>query len=111
GRAGVASPHQAPPSRRRPPMTARSWFRSPFASRFPASSGRGSSRRRLRPTVTALEGRELLSTLIVSNINDSGTGSLRAAVAQANSDGGGDTIGFSSLFNTPQTITLTSGEL
>src|SRR6516225_4252110 len=68
-------------------------------------------RRRLRPAVTALEGRELLSTLTVSNTNDSGAGSLRAAVLQANADGGGDTIVFSSLFDTPQTITLTSGEL
>ena len=67
--------------------------------------------RRLRPAVMALEGRALLSTLTVSNTNDSGPGSLRAAVAQANSDGGGDTIEFSSLFNTPQTITLTSGQL
>ena len=67
--------------------------------------------RRLRPTVMALEGRALLSTLTVSNAYDSGAGSLRAAVAQANSDGGGDTIVFSSLFNTPQTITLTSGQL
>ena len=44
--------------------------------------------RRLRPTVMALEGRMLLSTLTVSNTNDSGTGSLRAAVLQANTDGG-----------------------
>ena len=68
-------------------------------------------RRRLRPTVTALESRALLSMLTVSNINDTGTGSLRAAVAQADADGGGDMIVFSSLFNTPQTITLTSGQL
>ena len=47
--------------------------------------------RRLRPTVMALEGRELLSMLTVRNTNDSGAGSLRAAVAPANSDGGGDT--------------------
>ena len=67
--------------------------------------------RRLRPTVMALEGRTLLSTLTVSNTDDSGSGSLRAAVAQANTDGGGDTIGFSSLFNSTQTITLTSGQL
>ncbi len=33
------------------------------------------------------------------------------AVAQANLDGGGDTIVFSSLFDTPQTITLTNGQL
>jgi hypothetical protein len=58
-----------------------------------------------------LEGRALLSQLIVSNTNDNGSGSLRAAVTQANADGGGDTIVFSSLFNTPQTITLTQGQL
>jgi hypothetical protein len=59
----------------------------------------------------ALEGRALLSTLTVSNTSDSGAGSLRAAVAQANAGGGGDTIVCSSLFNTPQTITLTGGQL
>jgi fibronectin-binding autotransporter adhesin len=69
------------------------------------------SRLRLRPSVIALEGRELLSTLTVSNTGDSGAGSLLAAVAQANSDGGGDTIVFSSLFDTSQTITLTGGQL
>jgi hypothetical protein len=61
--------------------------------------------------VMALEGRELLSMLTVSNTNDSGAGSLRAAIAQANTGAGGDTIVFSSQFNTPQTITLTSGPL
>ncbi len=75
------------------------------------SRERRQRRRRLRPTVLTLESRELLSMLTVSSTNDSGTGSLRAAVNQANSDGGGDTIVFSSLFNTPQTITLTSGQL
>ena len=58
-----------------------------------------------------LEGRALLSTLTVVNTDDSGPGSLRTAVAQANLDGGGDTIVFSSLFDTPQTITLTNGQL
>jgi hypothetical protein len=58
-----------------------------------------------------MEGRELLSALIVSNTNDSGAGSLRAAVVQANSDGGGDAIVFSNLFTTPRTIILTSGPL
>jgi hypothetical protein len=42
-------------------------------------------RRRLRPTVLTLEGRELLSTLTVSDTNDSGAGSLREAIAYANS--------------------------
>ncbi len=58
-----------------------------------------------------LESRALLSTLTVSNTNDSGSSSLRAAVTEANADGGGDTIVFSSVFDTPQTITLTSGLL
>jgi fibronectin-binding autotransporter adhesin len=81
----------------------------------PARHGRGAMRqdrdRRVRPTVVALESRELLSTLTVSNTNDSGPDSLRAAVAQANANNQADTIGFSSLFSTPQTIKLTSGEL
>ena len=37
------------------------------------------TRRRLRPSVMALEGRALLSTLTVSNTDDSGAGSLRTA--------------------------------
>jgi hypothetical protein len=59
----------------------------------------------------ALEGRALLSTLTVSNTNDSGPGSLRAAVNQADTDRGGDTIVFSSMFNADRVIGLTSGEL
>ena len=68
-------------------------------------------RLRLRPAVLALEGRALLSTLTVINTSDSGPGSLRAAISQADQDGGGDTIVFSSMFDTPQTITLTGGQL
>ena len=50
--------------------------------------------------------------MTVNNTNDNGAGSLRAAVAQANSDGGGDTIQFDpTVFSTPQTITLTGGQL
>ena len=68
-------------------MSARSWFRRRFTSSSPASSGRGPSRRRLRPSVLALEGRTLLSwRSIVNNTNgDIAAGLLRAAVAQANS--------------------------
>ncbi len=69
------------------------------------------SRLKLRPRMMELEGRALLSTLTVSNTSDSESGSLRAAIAQANADGGGDTIVFSSLFNSRQTIALSSGEL
>ncbi len=59
-----------------------------------------------------LEDRALLSTLTVTNIDDSGAGSLRATIAAASS---GDTIKFApSIFNpelNDTTIDLTSGEL
>ncbi len=81
-----------------------------------ARGGRGSvagrHRRRMRPILLVLEDRRLLSTFTVTNTADSGTGSLRWAVGQANSAGGADTIDFdSTVFNTPRTITLTSGPL
>ncbi|CAN5610646.1 hypothetical protein BH11PLA2_BH11PLA2_47110 [soil metagenome] len=53
----------------------------------------------------------LSNPLLVTNSNDSGPGSLRAALTVANLDPNADTIAFSSLFDTPQTIALTSGEL
>src|SRR5208337_1086742 len=68
-------------------------------------------RHRLRPTLTMLEDRRLLSTFTVTNTNDNGAGSLRAEIGLATSDATNDTIAFSSTFNTPQTITLTSGQL
>ena len=68
--------------------------------------------RRLLPTVMALEGRALLSTITVSSVNDDGSaGTLRWAIGQANASNQADTIVFSSLFNTAQTIDLTSGAL
>ena len=72
---------------------------------------RGRQQRRLRPVLLALEDRTLLASFTVSNTNDSAAGSLRQAIIDANSASGADTIVFSSLFNTPQTITLTSGQL
>jgi predicted outer membrane repeat protein len=51
-------------------------------------------------------------TITVTNNNDSGPGSLRAAVTEANGNGEPDTIVFDGgFFSTPRTITLTSGEL
>ncbi len=44
-------------------------------------------RNRLRPTLQALEERQLLSTFTVSNTNDSGTGSLRYEIGLANAEG------------------------
>src|SRR4051794_32616413 len=51
-------------------------------------------RRRLRPTVMALESRELLSTVSVTNLNGSGAGSLRQAIIDSNKQPGADTIDF-----------------
>ena len=49
--------------------------------------------------------------VLVTNTNDAGAGSLRQAIADANSTAANDEIRFSTLFDAPQTITLTSGEL
>ena len=63
----------------------------------------------------ALEDRRLLSTFIVNNTHGHGRrrpSDLRQAIAQANTTGGTDTITFdSTVFNTPQTITLTGTQL
>lgn len=52
------------------------------------------------------------ATFIVFNADDSGSGSLRLALINANAAPGADTIVFEpAFFSTPRTITLTSGEL
>jgi hypothetical protein len=61
-------------------------------------------RNRFRPGVAALEGRTLLSTWTVTNLNDSGDGSLRAQVGNAQD---GDTVNFARGLT--GTITLSSG--
>lgn len=75
-------------------------------------------RRRLRPTLMALEDRRLLSTWTVNGTGDSASGSgsgltgdLRYCINGANSAGGDQTIVFDSSFNSPQTIVLTYGQL
>src|SRR5215468_7603652 len=60
-----------------------------------------SLRSKLRPAAP-------LTVFTVTNTDNSGPGSLRQAVADAIAGGGG-TITFSSLFNTPQTINLSTG--
>ena len=68
--------------------------------------------RRLRPSIMALEGRTLLSAFTVNSTADDGSvGTLRWAIGQANASNQADTIVFSSLFNTPQTIALSGGTL
>ncbi len=64
-------------------------------------------RSRWMPRLESLEDRTQPSTLTVTNLNDSGMGSLRAAIAEANNNG--DTIDFASSVR--GTITLTSAEL
>ena len=53
--------------------------------------------RRSRPSLEALETRQLLSTYVVINTNDSGVGSLRQAIINANKDTSPDDI----VFNIP----------
>ncbi len=48
------------------------------------------------------------ATFTVTNTNDSGAGSLRQAVLDANSAAGDDIIAFDASFNQPRTITLAS---
>jgi hypothetical protein len=58
-----------------------------------------------------LEDRATPAIFTVLNTNDSGSGSLRDAISQANSLPGADTIQFGTVFANPQTISLTSGQL
>jgi len=57
----------------------------------------------------ALSPAAFATTYTVGNTNDSGSGSLRDAIAQANTNPGADTINFAS--NVTGTITLTTGSL
>ena len=81
----------------------------------PSRPTRDRHRLRLRPVLTTLEDRQLLSTFIVNNPTDTpvtGQTNLRQAIVQAASDTTDDTITFdSTVFNTPQTITLGGSQL
>jgi hypothetical protein len=66
--------------------------------------------RAFHPRSEFLEGRALLSTLTVTSNLGWGSGTLRAAVYQANSDGGGDTIKFA-LNPKGDTIQLATSEI
>ena len=89
------------------------------SSRDQGRGGRGTvearKRWRMRPTLLALEGRRLPSTIVVNNPTDTpvaGQTDLRQAIDQANTTGGDQTIVFDkTVFNTPQTIALKSGQL
>ena len=72
---------------------------------------------RRRPVLEVLEGRALLATFTVNSLGDAGSGSddsgdLRYCINQANADDQANTIVFdSTVFGTPQTITLSGGQL
>ncbi len=76
---------------------------------FPTAPRNSKTRRQRlnRAVLEALEPRRLLSTDIVTNLNDSGAGSLRLTLSTA---AAGDTIQFASNLN-GQAIVLTSGQL
>ena len=57
----------------------------------------------------ALEDRSMMSTFTVTNLNDSGSGSLRGAVELANLNPGADMIRFQAKL--AGTIALTSGQI
>ena len=84
-------------------------------------SGRNHRRARLKPVLLVLEDRRLLATftvtnaldtLVGNNVNDPTTGTLRWAVEQVDQAGGDNAINFDpTVFDAPQTIALTAGEL
>ena len=88
-----------------------SWLRNSLENRARRARPRAPVPR-CRPRLEALEGRCVPSTLKVTSLLDSGPGSLRYEIAQAQSN---DTIVFDfgnkKSNSTPHTITLTSGEL
>jgi hypothetical protein len=94
-------------------MTSRAWIRKLFA-RTPRTARKTPPR--YRPRLEGLESRVVLSTFTVTNTLDDGSaGSLRWAVAAANSNSGPDTIDFDpAVFNAGPgrtTIRLTAGQL
>src|SRR5438445_4121256 len=65
-------------------------------------------RRFFRPVIELLEDRVALSTFLVTNTNDSGPGSFRQAILDANSNAGADLIQFNIPESGVQTISPSS---
>src|SRR5713226_1321255 len=94
-------------------MMKRSWIRNLFAR--PVTRTIRKAPHRARPALEALEDRCVPSTIVVNNPTDTpvlGETDLRQAIVQANTTGGAETITFDpGVFSTPQTISLTGGQL
>ncbi len=95
------------------PVTTLSWIRRVFAR--PVIRPLRKAPFRARPVLEALEDRMVLSPIVVTNPTDTpvaGKTDLRQAIAQANATVGPATITFdSTVFATPQTITLGGSQL
>lgn len=92
-------------------MSFKSWLSSVFQPR--RRPIRKTMRNTSRLLLEQLEDRTVPATFTVLNTLDSGAGSLREAIGLANTTAGADTIVFDGAVfgSTPQTITLTSGQL
>lgn len=87
------------------------FVRGHFASTFirPRCRVKSGQGRRARLKLMSLEERATPTTFPVLNANDSGVGSFRQAITDANNNAGADEIVFdATVFATPQTINLTS---
>ena len=80
----------------------KNWFKQLFNKQSPAQVFK--KNRAMRPRLESLEPREVPAILTVTNDNDSGLGSLRAAIILANSTAASDTI----IFTREMTINLTT---
>jgi uncharacterized repeat protein (TIGR01451 family) len=83
-------------------------FTNPKRKRGNAGPASSPHRTIYRPAPEALEDRTLLTGFLVSNTQDSGPGSLRQAILQANAAGGSNTINFNIPGSGAQTITVLS---
>src|SRR5262245_37357345 len=91
---------------------ARRMFARIFDKPRTAPASRRAADLRVRPLLQALEARDVPATFTVTNAADSGDGSLRKALLDANAAAGADTVVFdSTFFATARTITLTGGQL
>ena len=69
------------------------------------------NRRRFAPRLDVFEDRTLLSTFTVTNLDDSGSGSLRQAILDANGHAGADTVQFQNGLSGTIALSASGGPL